>query len=121
MCWRMATGRSSTPCGRGRPSGAARNLRSSSSMTGLRASFSAPFYGRLLCKRFRYCRVDQGAQVSAQSQAGRAADYLGHEHDGELFLGVDPERGRGGATPEIFAKRSWEAGLGDIYIDPAAD
>src|SRR5580700_1892354 len=63
-------------------------------------------FSRGLPERVGHRRVDQRAQVPAQRQARLAADHLGREHDGQLFPGVDPEGGRGSATPEIFAKRA---------------
>src|SRR5712671_4255653 len=75
----------------------------------------------LLREGFGHRRIDQGAQVAAQGQARLAADHLGHEHDRQLFLRVDPEGGRGGAAPEILAEPAWQAGFGDLYVDPAAE
>src|SRR5215472_8849918 len=76
---------------------------------------------RRLRERFGHRRIDQGAQVAAQGQSCLAADHLGHEDDRQLFPGIDPEGGRRGTTPEIFAERAGQAGLGDVDVDPAAE
>src|SRR5260370_14512400 len=73
-----------------------------------------------LGERLRDRRVDQRPQVPAQGQARLAADYLGHEDDGQLFFWVDPEGCRRSAAPEIFAKRAGQARVRHVDIYPPA-
>ena len=75
----------------------------------------------LLTRTTRSSLNDQGAQVSAQCLARLAEDHLGHEDDGQLFFRIDPERGPGSTAPEILAERAWQAGLGYIDGDGAAE
>src|ERR1700740_3481201 len=46
--------------------------------------------------------VDNGAQLAA-NRVGGGRTHLGHEHDGEVLCGRDPERCGGGSAPVVFA------------------
>src|SRR5712691_11386593 len=58
----------------------------------------ASFWPRLVDDR----AVDNRAQLSA-NRVGGGRTHLGHEHDGEVLCGRDPERRGGGSAPVVLA------------------
>ena len=57
--------------------------------------------------------VDQRAQLAA-NRVGGGGTHLGHEHDGEVLGGRDPERRGGGAAPVVLARDTEPAEHGRV-------
>src|SRR5438034_2790833 len=62
--------------------------------------------GAFACPRLVDDRaIDNRAQLFA-NRVGGGRTHLGHEHDGEVLCGRDPERCGGGSAPVVLA---WDA------------